>query len=158
MTDWLSVDDFGIEDTSYIPLLTRDDGSPGAWLLIKDIGHGSGVYLLIEQWYNVLTSKFEVRYEREGWDNIGMGDKESYWYATVMDMPVEDMKLPAILPFTKWTSFLQMEFDTYTVDELLRHTATGQYVYDEATASYSLRDWTVKEDDNAPSPATEFLR
>jgi len=74
-----------------------------------------------------------------------------------MDMPIEDMKLPEILPFTRWTSFSQMDFDTYAIDELAQHTTTGQYVYDESTASYSLRDWTVKEDVDTPNPATEYL-
>ena len=160
LTDWLYADDFGIEDTAYIPLLTRDDGSPGAWLLMEAVGHGTGCYVLIEQWYNVFTGVYEVKYEREGWDNIGMGDGGSYWYALLMDMPVKDMKLPAALPFTRWTSCFWMNGDTNAADamkELARHITTGQYAYDESTASYALRDWAVIVDAVAPSPATGFF-
>ena len=158
LTDWLHTDDFGIEDTSHIPLMTRDDGSPGAWLLMEAIGHGTGCYLLIEEWYNVFTGQYEVKYEREGWDNTGMGDTGSYWSASLLDMPIAEMKLPAALPFTRWTSFFQMDYDTQAIEEIVRHITTGQYVYDESIASYSLQDWTVIEDANAPSPATEFFQ
>lgn len=158
LTDCLSVDDFGIEDTSHIPLMTRDDGSPGAWLGIETIGHGTGVYWLFEEWYNVFAGAYEVIYSREGWDNIAHGHEGGYYETVLTHMSIEDNALPAMLPFTTWKSLLLMRFNDNATEEITRHVITGLYVYDAATATYSLQERVVREDADAPSPASEFFR
>lgn len=157
LTDCLNADDFGIEDTMKIDLLTRDNGEPGAWLLLPSIGHGTGVYALYEEWYNVFTHQFEARYEREGFDEVALGDGASYIYATVMDMSIVDNKLPTVLPYTRRTSYLQSDHSDYAITELARHVVTGEYVYDATTASYSRQNQEIQEDAVAPSPATVFF-
>lgn len=157
LTDFLNVDDYGVDSGSPLPLLTRDDGSPGAWLQVQAIGHGTGVYMLIEEWYNVFTRERDVGFTQEGWDQIGADDDYVYCYALWMEIDVDGQTIPAQLSFTKWTSFLRSNFHTNAEDEqLAAHTITGTYGYDAATASYSLLSKTVLEDASPRSPAMDF--
>lgn len=157
LTDCLNVDNFGVDDSSPLPLLTRDDGSPGAWLRTQAIGHGTGVYLLLEEWYNVLTGQRDIGFTREGWDQIGADETYGYYYALTMDIGADGSTVPARLPFTKWTSFIRTSFETEEGDEqLAAHIITGTYGYDEATASYSLLDKSIMEDTSPHGPALDF--
>ena len=157
LTDCLYTDNYGIEDTQHIELLTRDDGSPGAWLLLPSVGHGTGTYLLFEEWYNVFTGAYEIGYIREGWDHIGADENAGYYYTVLTNMLTEQFKLSAEIPFTTWASHVQMPYESEDKEELARHMTTGQYGYDPFTATYSLQNMNTQDDPKAPSPATVFF-
>lgn len=163
LTDCLELDDYGIENTARIPLLTRDDGSAGAWLLARHIGHGTGYGMLFERWYNVLRRGYDVGYIREGHDEFARDERGLLYAVLRTDMDIDAGRLPAVQPFTTWISLIRepvtdgMILDD-NAEELTGHIVTGQYAYDAQTASYRLENRTLHVNTTGTSPALAYYR
>nr|HML45895.1 hypothetical protein [Clostridia bacterium] len=79
LTDCLMMDYWAVDDSyPYPELMLHWADKPGAWLVTRTIGHGTGVYMDCRQWYNVFTRQFDLSYTLEGFDSTLVRDDQYY--------------------------------------------------------------------------------
>lgn len=141
--DWFLTDclrmDYWEADVSYPypELMLHWAGKPGAWLVTRSVGHGTGVYIDCRQWYNVFTRQFDLSYTLEGFDSTL--ETDGWYYAgweTKLGFTSEEVS--DVLRFVTYEGMVKDPYDApgSMGDEIISAMVLHEYQYDPDTASY----------------------
>lgn len=138
LTNCLAMDYWAADSSyPYPELMQRGAGKPGAWLVTRSVGHGTGVYVDCRQWYNVFTQQFDITYTLEGFDSTVEAD--DWYYAgwkTELEVAPEDAS--DTLRFVTYAGMVRNPFDNSDSigEEVYSSMTLHEYQYDQETASY----------------------
>lgn len=141
--DWYLTDslvmDYWEADSSYPypEMMLHWGGKPGAWLVTRRVGHGTGVYVDSRQWYNVFTRKFDLSYTLEGFDST-MDEANWYHAGWITELGFTPDEVGDTLRFITYEGMVKNPFDNpdFMGEEIYSAMTLHEYRYDPQSASY----------------------
>lgn len=161
LMDCLMMDYFAVDSGyPYPELMLHWSGKPGAWLVTRSVGHGTGVYTDCRQWYNVFTRQFDIAYTLEGFDSTLESD--GWYYAGwKSELGFSKEEVSDVLRFVTYEGMVKDPFDApgSMGEEVISATVLHEYRYDPETASYrSTREERLPPMSPGSVYASGFLR
>lgn len=139
LTDCIFMDYWDVNSEHPFPDFMRHElNKPGAWLVTRAIGHGTGVYIDAYQWYNVFTRQFDFAYTLEGFDST-MESDGWYYAGWKTELGFAPEQVGDTLRFITYEGMIKDPFDTKGSmgEEVVSAMVVHEYRYDAKTASYT---------------------